>query len=111
MEGEKRNKVAAAIFIASCLGGMYGMHDDWTMLVMVIPFGWLIIGYLLGVLINGKKQTLESAMASVICTLLLLNVALIYFHRDTNFLIGRFIFVTGAVVMLIRASGDGSSKK
>lgn len=87
------------------LGGIYGTRGDWTSYVLVIPFGWLLAGALLDFIINGER-TKGNASTSILCTLMILNVALILVHRDTAFIVGRILCCIGASLAIIRISNE-----
>lgn len=92
------------------LCGIYGMHNDWTTYIVVIPFGWLLVGVLFDWTINGNRKK-ENPATAILCTLILLNVILILTHRDTAFIVGRILFCAGASVLLIRISGEAGESK
>lgn len=105
-----RDKILAIIASAFVLCGFIGLHADWTLYVLVIPFGWLLLGLALELIINNKKGTRESHINAVCCALILTNVALMFFHRDTNFIIGRLLCCIGASIFIIRTSIENHGK-
>jgi len=102
---EIRDKVLAAICIVLILCGFYGMHNDWTTYILIIPFGWIILGVIFDGLVN-EKGTRESGIISIACALILVNLAVILVHRDTPFIIGRLLCCVGLSVLIIRTSTE-----
>ena len=96
-----RDKIITISSLLLILFGLYGLHNDWTLYVLVIPFGWIIIGVFLDFFVN-VKGTKKSGIISILCALILTNVVLILFHRDTPFVIGRLLCCFGAVILIIR---------
>lgn len=105
-----RDTIIAVISIALILCGGIGLHHDWTMWALVIPFGWVILGVLLDMMVNGNTQprTKDSFYISILCTLILLNIGLIFVHRDTMFLLGRILCCTGASILIIRGAAQSN---
>lgn len=76
------------------------------MYVLVIPFGWGLLACFLDLLINNKKGTRNGCIIPTCCALLLTNIALIFIHRDTPFIIGRFLCAVGLIFIIIGASAE-----
>lgn len=103
-----RDSVIAGVSIVLILCGLIGLHyDDWTSKVLIIPFGWGIIGLLLNMAINGKTSSSRSTIGIAVCgTLIIFNVGVIFVHRDTTFLIGRLLCIIGATLLIIRSAAN-----
>lgn len=74
---------------------------SWEWLVFV-PFTWIFVGTPLDWLINGKNDTKTSGYFSMLSAYVVANIALIIFHRETSFIIGRLILCIGYVLISIR---------
>jgi len=104
-----RDKVLAAISVLLILGGLYGLHNDWTLYALIIPFGWILLGVILDAAINGSG-TRESGIISILCALILTNIVLLLVHCDKSFIFGRLLCCTGAVIVIIRTSTEANTK-
>ena len=101
-----RDKVLVSIvFILLCASFCIGIRDDWTYYILVIPFGWLLLGFAMDTLINGEKSTRKSMVNSTFCALILTSVIVILFRKfDTVFIIGRLICCIGCAISIIRTT-------
>lgn len=107
-EKEIRDYAAAIIGIAFMLCGLIGMHyDNWIEWLILIPVSWIIPGFILDCIINGKG-TRESGGNAMCCILILLNMAAILIHRDTLFIVGRILCSFGAMILIIRATKNSN---
>ena len=88
------------------IGCLYGVHHDWIIYILVIPFGWIVIGALLDTLVNGKYSNRESVVNAMLCAANVANVALILYDNAFDFVLGRLIFCTGSCLMIIRITTD-----
>ncbi len=104
---EIRDRIAAILAIVFIPGGLIGLHyddSDWTLWVTVVPLGYLIIGLFLDFLINGNHSTYESTGNAVCCMLIITNIATIFAHSDTLFIVGRLLASFGASILIIRST-------
>ncbi len=109
-----RNKIGAGIAAVFLLCGLIGLHYDWTLWVIVVPFGWIIVGCLLDFIVNGKSTSKRSGIVAIFCVLMLTNMATIFEHRDTTFIIGRLLCSIGCAIFIINTSTltkDGRSNE
>ena len=101
-----RNKILAIISVMFIIGGMYGLHNDWTLYAIVSPFGWLICGVLFDFLINGNDTTKASGEISILCFFVLTNMALILIHQDRAFIVGRLLCSIGATILIVNIAKE-----
>lgn len=96
-----KDKILAVLVGILLLCGLVGLHNDWTLYIMVIPFGWLLLGVALDWLINGKGSGRDCTYNAIACALILVNMATILVHRDTAFIVGRLLCSFGCVIVII----------
>lgn len=100
-----KEKVWAAVAAVFIVCGLIGLHyDDWTAWVLVIPFGWIILGCLLDFAINGKNTSKRSGFVAILCALILVNMCTIIVHRDTSFIVGRLLCSLGCVILIVNTA-------
>ena len=104
------DKIGATIAMLFILGGFYGLHNDYTLYILVIPFGWLICGVLFDFLVNGNDTTKASGIISILCFFILTNIALILIHNDNSFVLGRLLCSIGACILIVNIAKEESKK-
>ena len=110
MKNELREKILAGIVMLLLFGGLFGLHNDWTLYAIVIPFGWIICGVLFDFIVNGGETTRASGIISILCFFILTNIASILIHNDRDFVIGRLLCSIGASILIIDTAKEESKK-
>ena len=110
MNTDKRDKILMGIALPLIACGLIGLHYDWMGIVLLIPFSWLLLGIPLAYVVNGKNPSGKSVIVSVAIALLLMNVAMIIFHRDTAFIVGRLLCIIGISILVIRTTEEAANQ-
>ena len=103
-----RFKVIFVLSIMLFLAGIYGMHNDWTVWLILIPT-WIIPGFLIEEFI-GNSKTSQTLYICICLYLLVMNLALVLVHKDTAFIIGRIIHSVGVLLFAIAMIYDNNQE-
>ena len=82
-------------------GSVYGLHDDWTVYVIVCPMTWIIPGMLLAYAVCGKNPSKFETLAGILAVPIIASAAFILIHRDTDFIIGRLVTIVTMTIALV----------